>query len=208
MTKKTSLHRATPVHSVYQNDYLFFNILILNGAHLKIFGLSCSNFPNHEILHQKFPKIRILWLNARIRLKCFRSSDWSCCQFLIENAVMKFLESFEFRFVQSVFLWFVHSSISHQFHFLRFLKIFTKSSFLLILGYSSQKVLFKTKDSIGFYTDFCHVIIHVRGCSSLLFTALSVCINCTCWSYLIKTNITTLKITGRTLFRYANGEKR
>ena len=142
MTKKTSLHRATPVHSVYQNDYLFFNILILNGAHLKIFGLSCCNFPNHEILHQKFPKIRILWLNARIRLKCFRSSDWSCCQFLIENAVMKFLESFEFRFVQSVFLWFVHSSISHQFHFLRFLKIFTKSSFLLILGYSSQKVFF------------------------------------------------------------------
>ena len=144
----------------------------------------------------------------RIRLKCFRSSDWSCCQFLIEIAVMKFLESFEFRFVQSVFLWFVHSSISHQFHFLRFLKIFTKSSFLLILGYSSQKVLFKTKDSIGFYTDFCHVIIHVRGCSSLLFTALSVCINCTCWSYLIKTNITTLKITGCTLFRYVNGEKR
>ena len=47
------------------------NISILNVSHLKIFRLSCFNFLNHEILHQKFLKIRILWLNARIRLNFF-----------------------------------------------------------------------------------------------------------------------------------------
>jgi len=95
------------------------------------------------------------------------------------------------------------ASISFFANFKNIYKIFVSSYFRMFI----PKSVILNQNKIGFYTGFCHVIIHVRGWSSLLFTALSVRINCTCWSYLIKNEYNYTKIMSRTLLRPVQGMK-